>query len=145
MRTLLSVLAVGLLVLVAAPQNALACHQDAPHGNEVSCDGGGGTEPPVYRFVGWTDVTFVVSGSDPATTDTLADVVVECQTKFTGTAKAATVAEYYGSPDMTPPVTAIGALLGDNGGLHLVGRVTGVVTGGVSSVGGNLFGCSEPW
>jgi hypothetical protein len=40
MRTLLSVLAVGLFVLVAAPQNALACHKDTPHGMETSCDGG---------------------------------------------------------------------------------------------------------
>ncbi len=42
MRTLLSALAVGLLVLVAAPQNALACHKGdpgIPHGNQTTCDG----------------------------------------------------------------------------------------------------------
>ncbi len=42
MHTLLSVLAVGLLVLVAAPQNALACHKGdpgIPHGAQTSCDG----------------------------------------------------------------------------------------------------------
>ncbi len=39
MHRLLSVLAVGLFVLVAAPQNALACHIGTPHGNETSCDG----------------------------------------------------------------------------------------------------------
>ena len=42
MHTLLSVLAVGLFVLVAAPQNALACHKGdpgIPHGAQTSCDG----------------------------------------------------------------------------------------------------------
>ncbi len=37
MRTLLSALAVGLFVLVAAPQNALACHRGTPHGMDTSC------------------------------------------------------------------------------------------------------------
>jgi len=55
MRTLLSVLAVGLLVLVAAPQNALACHQGTPHGNETNCDGTGAPGSGVFQFVGFTD------------------------------------------------------------------------------------------
>jgi hypothetical protein len=37
------VLAVGLLVLAAAPQNALAGHKGTPHGADTSCGGG---EPP---------------------------------------------------------------------------------------------------
>ena len=41
MRTLFLVLAVGLLALAAAPQNALACHKETPHGAVISCDGGG--------------------------------------------------------------------------------------------------------
>jgi len=44
MRTLLSVLAVGLFVLVATPQNAVACHKGdpgIPHGNQTTCDGVG--------------------------------------------------------------------------------------------------------
>ena len=40
MRTLFLGLAVGLLALAAAPQNALACHKDNPHGANTTCDGG---------------------------------------------------------------------------------------------------------
>ena len=43
LATLLVGLAVGLLVLTAAPQNALACHKGTPHGADTSCGGG---EPP---------------------------------------------------------------------------------------------------
>ena len=53
MRTLLSALAVGLLVLVAAPQIALACHKDTPHGMETSCDG-----VPTSRIVFITSDTY---------------------------------------------------------------------------------------
>jgi hypothetical protein len=69
MRSLLSVLAVGLFVLVAAPQNALACHKGdpgIPHGNQTSCDG----LPPLSGdqdvFVTMNDgdmVTLATSGS----------------------------------------------------------------------------------
>ena len=55
LRTLLSALAVGLLVLAAAPQIALACHQGVPHGNEISCDGAGAPGSGVFQFVGFTD------------------------------------------------------------------------------------------
>ncbi len=44
MRTLLSALSVGLFALVAAPQNALACHKGdpgVPHGTQTNCDGDG--------------------------------------------------------------------------------------------------------
>ena len=40
MRMLFLVLTVGFLVLAAAPQNALACHKNTPHGAETSCGGG---------------------------------------------------------------------------------------------------------
>ena len=55
MRTLFLALAVGLLVLVAAPQNALACHKGTPHGNETSCGGGGS---PTSRTVFITSATY---------------------------------------------------------------------------------------
>ena len=51
MRTLLLVLAVGLFVLVATPQNALACHKGdpgVPHGNQTTCDG---MPPPDQKIV----------------------------------------------------------------------------------------------
>ena len=51
----ISVLAVGLLVLVARAPDALACHQGVPHGNEASCDGAGAPGSGVFQFVGFTD------------------------------------------------------------------------------------------
>jgi len=45
LATLLLGLAVGLLALGAAPQNALACHKSTPHGAVISCDGGGPPDP----------------------------------------------------------------------------------------------------
>ena len=57
MRTLLSVLAVGLLVLVAAPNNTLACHKGdpaIPHGMQTPCDGAA----PTSRLVFLTSATY---------------------------------------------------------------------------------------
>ncbi len=55
MRTLLSALVVGLFVLVAAPQNAVACHKGTPHGMETSCDGAG---TPTTKLVFLTSATY---------------------------------------------------------------------------------------
>ncbi len=51
MRALLSVLAVGLLVLVARAPDALACHKgdpSIPHGAQTTCNGGASTFKVVF-------------------------------------------------------------------------------------------------
>ena len=35
----------SLVILFGAPKNTLACNKGVPHGNQTSCDGGGGVTP----------------------------------------------------------------------------------------------------
>ena len=98
MRTLSAALAVGLLVLVAAPQNALACHQGAPHGNETSCDGAGAPGAGVFQFVGFTDDV-------PTAADTISGgqgmlaMHALCQDDFGENARMCTSEEFWLSPN----------------------------------------------
>jgi len=105
MHTLLSVLAVGLFVLVAAPQNALGCHQGAPHGNETSCDGAGAPGSGVFQFVGFTDD---VNNSLDDTIDggqTMLEMHPLCQDDFGPQARMCTEKEFHLSPNAAPPAS----------------------------------------
>ena len=97
MRTLLSVLAASFFVLAAVPQNALACHQSVPHGNETSCDGAGAPGAGVYQFVGFTDDVPTASDTISGGQGMLAMNAL-CQDDFGENARMCTSEEFWLSP-----------------------------------------------
>ena len=62
----------SLVLLFGAPEDAVACHRGdprIPHGNQTSCDGGGGVTPTNFVLVDGTgNVVGPVLGFDPSAT-----------------------------------------------------------------------------
>ena len=118
MRTLFLVLVVGLFVLVAAPQNALACNQGIPHGNQASCDGTGSTGSVAVQFVGYTDdVTNTLANTINGGQGMLAMHGL-CQDDFEADARMCLDWEFWLSPNAEAPATS-DAWLHDTGFIGL--------------------------
>jgi hypothetical protein len=127
MHTLLRALAMGLLVLAAAPRIALACHQGIPHGNQASCDGTGSTGSVAVQFIGYTDDVMNALADTIDGGQGMLAMHALCQDDFGADARMCLDWEFWLSPNAEAPATEDAWLHGTSGvgPLDFIGRGTG--------------------